>query len=223
MMKNGILDYYNSLAKTYDENRFGNSYGQYIDQQEKNFLTAFFRNKKYSRILDLGCGTGRLLDFATHGTDFSIKMLNIAKEKYPGKVLLKGEISKIPFDDEFDCIFCFHVIMHQTKIETKLFLNECHQKLNKSGILLFDYPTKSRRKAISPQEDWHAGNRFNTAEILQFSEGQWKLKNTKGILLFPIHRLPKSIRKYFLLPDILLCKTFLKRWASYHIAVLEKI
>lgn len=222
-MKTGILNYYNNLAKTYDENRFGNSYGQYIDRQEKNFLMSFFKDKKYSKVLDLGCGTGRLLSFATHGTDFSEEMLAIAKEKYPGKVLSKGEISKIPFDGEFECIFCFHVIMHQTKSETELFLNECHQKLNRKGILLFDYPTKIRRKTLSPQQDWHAGNSFDTSEITQLSGAQWKVKNTTGILLFPIHRMPKSIRKYFLLPDIFLCKTFLKRWASYHIAILEKL
>ncbi len=223
MMKTGILDYYDNLAKTYDENRFGNSYGQYIDRQERNFLTSFFKDKKYSKVLDLGCGTGRLLDFATHGTDFSEEMLNMARKKNPGKILLKGEISKIPFDGEFDCIFCFHVIMHQNKNETRLFLNECHRKLSRNGILLFDYPTRSRRKTVSSQEYWHANNSFNTAEIAQLSEGHWKVKNTTGILLFPVHRIPKGIRKYFLSLDIFLCKTFLKKWASYHIAVLEKI
>jgi hypothetical protein len=36
MMKTSILEYY-SLAESYDENRFGNSYGKYIDQQERAF------------------------------------------------------------------------------------------------------------------------------------------------------------------------------------------
>lgn len=222
-MKTSILEYYDNLAKTYDENRFGNSYGRYIDHQERSFLTSFFKNKKYSKVLDLGCGTGRLLNFATHGTDFSEEMLNIARQKYPEKILAKGEISKIPFNDEFDCVFCFHVIMHQNKEETKTFLSECYQKLSKNGTLIFDYPTKNRRKTVSPQEDWHAGNSFTPKEIFGLSKEQWKIKNTTGILLFPIHRLPKSVRKYFLPLDIFLCKTFLKNWASYHIAVLEKI
>lgn len=221
-MKTGILDYYNNLAKTYDENRFGNSYGQYIDRQEKNFLMSFFKDKKYSKVLDLGCGTGRLLDFATHGTDFSEEMLDMARKKHSGKILLKGEISKIPFADEFDCILCFHVIMHQNIKETEAFLNECYSKLNKKGTLIFDYPTKRRRKVVSPQEDWHAGNCFTPKKISELSEKRWKIENTTGILLFPIHRIPKSLRKFFLPLDILLCKTFLKNWASYHIAILEK-
>ena len=222
-MKTNIRDYYSNLAESYDENRFGNTYGKYIDQQERAFLTAFFRNKKYSKVLDLGCGTGRLLNFATHGADFSEKMLEVAQQKYPEKLLAVGEISEIPFHHEFDCIFCFHVIMHQDKEETKAFLNECHHKLSKNGILIFDYPVKSRKQSVSQQEDWHAGNSFSASDIVQLSKGNWKVKNTTGILLFPIHRLPASVRKLFLPLDILLCRTFLKSWASYHITVLEKI
>ncbi|WP_139423771.1 methyltransferase domain-containing protein [Chryseobacterium mulctrae] len=40
-------------------------------------------------MLDLGCGRGRLLNFATHGVDFSQEMLNIAQEKFPYKQLNK--------------------------------------------------------------------------------------------------------------------------------------
>lgn len=40
-MRTDILKYYNNLAVTYDKNRFGNSYGKYIDQQEKSFLKYF--------------------------------------------------------------------------------------------------------------------------------------------------------------------------------------
>lgn len=222
-MKSSILEYYNNLAKLYDENRFGNSYGKYIDKQERFFLTSFFKNKKYSTVLDLGCGTGRLLNFATHGTDFSDEMLNAAKEKYPEKKIAKGEISKVPFDIYFDCIFCFHVIMHQNKEDTKVFLDECHQKVKENGILIFDYPTQARRKTISDQESWHANNHFTTSEMSEFLENKWEINQLSGILFSPIHRLPKRLRKYFLPLDIFLCKTFLKKWASYHIIVLEKI
>lgn len=222
MMKTSILEYYSSLAESYDENRFGNSYGKYIDQQERAFLTSFFQNKKYTKVLDLGCGTGRLLNFATHGTDFSENMLAVAHQKYPEKNLKTGEISYIPFHEKFDCIFCFHVIMHQTEEETKAFLNECYQRLSEKGTLIFDYPVKNRKKSVSPQEDWHAGNSFSTSAIAALSKDQWKVINTTGVLFFPIHRLPKAIRKFFLPLDIFLCRTFLKNWASYHMTILEK-
>lgn len=222
MINNQIHQYYNNLAKTYDENRFENSYGKYIDEQERSFLNSFFKNKKYSNVLDLGCGTGRLLNFATHGTDFSQEMLKIAQEKFPDKTLKIGEISNIPFEENFDCMFCFHVIMHQTKQETENFLNESHKKLNKDGILIFDYPIKSRRKVASPQENWHANNSFTPKEILDLIKNNWKIIERKGVLFFPIHRIPKTLRTIFLPLDLLICKTFLKKWASYQIIVLKK-
>lgn len=221
-MKTSILEYYNSLAESYDKNRFGNSYGRYIDQQERDFLASFFKDKNYTKVLDLGCGTGRLLNFATHGIDFSENMLKVAHQKHPDKILAMGEISGIPFHEEFDCIFCFHVIMHQNKETTKAFLNECYHKLNTNGTLIFDYPVKSRKKSAAPRKEWHAGNSLSDSDIAELSEDQWRINNTTGVLFFPIHRLPKAIRKFFLPLDIFLCHTFLKSWASYHITILEK-
>lgn len=221
-MKDRIHQYYDNLAKTYDENRFENSYGKYIDAQERCFLNYFFKNKQYSNVLDLGCGTGRLLNFATHGVDFSQKMLNVAREKYPQKKLKIGEISNIPFEENFDCIFCFHVIMHQTKEETQNFLNECHKKLSRNGILIFDYPTNTRKKTLSKEENWHANNSFNTNEIFDLIKNNWYIVETNGILFFPIHRIPKGLRELFLPLDTMICKTFLKKWASYKIIVLRK-
>lgn len=223
MIKNSIRNYYDTLAKDYDKDRFENSYGQYIDQQERLFLHSFVKSKKFSKILDLGCGTGRLLHFATHGADFSPEMIKIAQTKHPEKAIAVGEISKIPFNVEFDCIFCFHVIMHQDKEQTQSFLNECYTKLPSNGILIFDFPTKTRRKAISEQEAWHAANTFTEKEIIEKTKSQWKPVKTTGILFFPIHRFPKNIRRLFLPLDRMICNTFLKKWASYNIIVLEKI
>lgn len=221
-MKEKIQKYYDQLAPTYDENRFENSYGKYIDKQERNFLKTFFAKHNFSKILDLGCGTGRLLDFATHGIDFSAEMLKVAQEKFPKKALKVGEISKINFDEKFDCIFSFHVIMHQTKTETELFLKECHQKLGDNGILIFDYPTKSRSKIENGENSWHAKNTFSDVEILDLIKIDWEIVEKKGILLFPIHQISRKFRNLFLPFDIFLCNTFFKKWASYNVIVLKK-
>ena len=222
-MSSEIKTYYNELAKTYDENRFGNSYGKYIDAQERDFLNDFFGNISFQNILDVGCGTGRLLNFASHGIDFSEEMLNVASQKFPDKILKLGEISSIPFDtNSFDCIFCFHVMMHQNKDSVQKFLEESHQKLNKNGILIFDIISSNRRKEKSEQNNWHANNSFSEEEILKMISNKWILNKKRGVLLFPIHRFSEGFRKISLPIDTFLCKTFLKKWASYTILVLEK-
>ncbi|AQX11334.1 methyltransferase type 11 [Elizabethkingia meningoseptica] len=225
MHQKEIKTYYDHLACTYDKDRFNNTYGQYIDAQERNFLTSFFdENQRLKTILDLGCGTGRLLSFATDGVDFSNEMLAQAKAKHPGKNLQPGSITEIPYENNsFDCIFSFHVIMHQNKETTQRFLSESWRKLNRNGFLIFDYPTRSRRRNIVSTEQWHAGNSFTSEEISFLICNHWKIIETRGVLFFPVHRIPKSLRRFFLPLDNFLCRSFFKKWASYQILVLQKV
>lgn len=222
-MEEKIKEYYNELAEHYDENRFGNSYGKYVDFQERSILKRYFKSQKFDKILDLGCGTGRLLDFATHGVDFSEKMLKNAQIKFPEKTLKIGTISQISFDDNsFDCIFCFHVIMHQDKVQLITFLKECQQKLKDNGILIFDYISKFRRTEKSQQNQWHSNNSFDEKEIAELVLDDWQIKNKYGVLLFPVHRFSERWRKFLLPLDTFLCRTFIKKWASYQVLILEK-
>jgi len=71
--------------------------------------------KKYikngDKILDLGCGSGRLSQIFNQkieyiGTDVSRKFIRIAKEKYPDKKFIKTDYFLLPFvDNHFDKIF----------------------------------------------------------------------------------------------------------------------
>jgi len=77
-----------------------------------------------SRILDLGCGTGRLLahidsaKFEYVGLDNNREMLEIAADKYPGAKFILGDILNLDEIDElrsfvpFDCILAVAVWHH---------------------------------------------------------------------------------------------------------------
>ncbi len=223
-MIDAIKKYYDNLATTYDSNRFENSYGKYIDQQERIFLKAILEKNSFKNTLDLGCGTGRFLEFANHGVDISPKMIEIAQSKFPDVVIKEGSVSNIPFfENYFDLIYSLHVIMHLDIKITEDFLTESHKKLNLNGKLIFDFPSKKRRKLINYKStNWHAANDFSIAEIKKMTENNWKFKKHKGILFFPIHRFPTWIRPFFVKIDNFLCNSFLKEYASYIIVELEK-
>jgi ubiquinone/menaquinone biosynthesis C-methylase UbiE len=223
-MKIEIKNYYDDLASSYDQNRFGNTYGSYIDGQERKILTDFFKKNKSQKTLDAGCGTGRLLDFATHGMDLSENMVAESQKKFNDKELKTGGITAVPFgENTFDVVYCFHVIMHLDKKITENFLKESHRILKPNGTLIFDFPSKKRRNITRHKsENWHSANHFSISEINEMVQNNWKLKNYLGILFFPIHRMPKSTRKLFVALDNLLCRSFLREHASYLIVELEK-
>ncbi len=219
-----IKSYYNQLAKEYDDNRFNNSYGQYIDQQERQFLARFTHNIDPEKSLDLGCGTGRLLDYAEYGVDFSPEMLAVAQEKYPHKHLKEGLLTAIPLADaSLELIYCFHVLMHQDATTTAQFFQEAHRVLQPKGRLIVDFPSEKRRKTVKHQQNnWHAANQMNLADLEKITQAQWKIVHTEGLMFLPIHRIPTRFRSSCLSVDTQLCRSFLKEFASYLVVVLEK-
>lgn len=217
--------YYNEIAEQYDRSRFDNTYGQYIDAQERRFLNSLLENKDSNHILDLGCGTGRLLEYANVGIDPSEEMINIAKRKYPNKDLFTESATQTHFQDQtFDVIYSFHVFMHLDETTIREILNETYRILKKGGKLIFDIPSRKRRELINylPQ-NWHGATSFSIEDIRGFEQNQWRLIAHQGVLFFPIHRIPIAFRQTMIHTDNVLCQSFLKNYSSYLIFTLEKI
>ncbi len=217
-----IQSYYNNLAETYDENRFGNSYGQYLHQQETKFLEKVI--VQGNQILDLGCGTGRHMSLATHGLDISENMLQEARKKFPKKEIRTGSVFQSPFEhDFFDQVFSFHVLMHLTKKEIELTFQEAHRILKPRGQFIFDIPSFKRRNLFNYKtQGWHGAASLSMKEVQEMAGADWVIKKYQGALSLPIHRLPKGIRKVMLPIDTGLSKSFMREYASYLMVMLEK-
>lgn len=219
-----LVDYYDQLAERYDDERFGNSYGRYLDAQERRLLRWWLAPFREGRILDLACGTGRLLDLASHGLDASPAMVRIARQKYPGKALLCASAERIgEFRTCFDAIFCLHLFMHLPPAEIETVLRAAFGQLRPGGIMILDAPSAVRRRVTGfhPQ-GWHARTALTPSAVRKLAEPGWSLKRTHGILFFPIHRLPARVRPLWRPLDDLLGLTPLKRFCSYLFYCLER-
>jgi SAM-dependent methyltransferase len=223
MQSDPIQKYYDDLAAKYDTDRFENSYGTYLHNQEEQILKKLLKGA--SNTLSLCCGTGRFMELATTGLDFSANMINVAKQKYPGKEFIVADAEKTGLpENKFDAIFCLHAIMHLPPEKTKSILAEAHRILSPGGALILDFPSKKRRN-LSKRSDtkgWHGSSAYTVKEIKLLAGDSWQLIYCSGVLFFPIHRIPAGLRKFLSGIDSLLCRSFLKNYSSYLVVALKK-
>ena len=105
-------------------------------------LTSFLSAGE--RVLDIGCGNGRLLKLIGNkgldytGIDISEQIIKIAQEKYPGQKFQIFDGRHIPFSDGyFDKIFAIRVFHHLPSEKIRLeFLKEIKRTLKPGGLLI---------------------------------------------------------------------------------------
>ncbi|HEY9633586.1 MAG TPA: methyltransferase domain-containing protein [Coleofasciculaceae cyanobacterium] len=216
--------YYEQLASEYDHLRFNNSYGRYIDSQEREILSRWLDSSPKQSVLDLACGTGRFLSFATAGLDVSARMIEVAKTKHPDKELIHASASHTPIESgTYDAVFALHLFMHLSPDKIQAIVNECYRILRPKGVLIFDIPSALRRKIISYKtECWHGATSFSLKDIHQLCTDKWKIEDLVGVAFLPIHRFPHATRPLLLPLDNFLSHSFLKYLSSYYLVQLTK-
>lgn len=126
---------YNLIADAFSRTRFFiweelKPLGQYTASDDK--------------VLDLGCGNGRLLqifegqNIEYFGVDNSEKLIGIAKGKYPNYNFQTADALSLPFpDDFFDKIYSIAVLHHIPSQELRIrFLKEAKRVLKPAGFLI---------------------------------------------------------------------------------------
>ncbi len=131
---------FNAWAKDYDKKFHLPFY--LFNKTVLNFINP----KSGSIILDVGCGTGILLNqlfllnknLQLYGLDISSEMIKIAKNKLKEVEIKKGSASNLPYKNNiFDYVFCANSFHHYLNSEQSL--KEMFRVLKPKGkLILFD-------------------------------------------------------------------------------------
>lgn len=221
-MSDTIIEYYDNLAKDYDHDRFANSYGQFIDYQERRVLSKW--GVSPSGTVDLACGTGRLTDFAEIGVDASEGMLAEARKRHPLKLFIcaPGQATTLA-GESVDTVISFHLMMHLEPAVIQEIVDEMARILRPGGRFIFDIPSQRRRSLLGKKrENWHGSTGLDLEQVEQICGTKFTIRRRHGIMMLPIHQLPKSVRKPMRSLDYMLCGSLLKSYSSYVVYELIK-
>ena len=118
--------FYNRNAGKYDE-RHDTKRANYMRSVETLLLKKFAKGMT----LDIGCGTGQNMGYATLGIDISAEMLKKAKKKgYENLVQARAE--GLPFKNEsFESVICMFTVLNLCDYEKAVI--EMHRVLKKGG------------------------------------------------------------------------------------------
>ena len=130
--------YYDDFSHSYERER-GHGYHQMIDDLELQVTVPYARG---ARVLELGCGTGLILERVAEvadkavGIDLSEGMAKHARER--GLDVHIGSVCDLPFDDdEFDLTYSFKVLAHVPDIGAAL--REAARVTRPRGHLLLEF------------------------------------------------------------------------------------
>ena len=113
----------------------------YLDSFERAELFALMGDVQGLNVLDVGCGTGRMVEnlkkfgAKVTGLDVSEKMLAIAKKHFSTTEFVLGDIEELPFEDEsFDMVVATFVIVHLGTLQRAF--DEVYRVLKPGGVFL---------------------------------------------------------------------------------------
>jgi len=110
----------------------------------RTFRRYVARNER-PRILEVGCGTGYVLQglaaekcYEITGADSNIEGLRYARRRLPGIELVQVDARNLPYESEFDAIGAFDVIEHVA--EDEAVLTSFYRALKPGGIVVLTVP-----------------------------------------------------------------------------------
>jgi len=160
----------NNIGKYYNSEQYISHNSQKVNITTLAYKTAryFAIRKKFSiikrfskgnRLLDIGCGTGELLNycfkngFIVNGIEPNQKARQFAIESYRLNVSEDLKVENI-LEEKFDCITLWHVLEHFSHPTEEL--SDITSLLNPEGILIIAVPNCNSWDAIHYKQYWAA-------------------------------------------------------------------
>jgi len=170
---------YDAFYSKYYDKIYGN---KERDVEQLKIIVSYAKNKKFVKILDIGCGTGyhvymlSKMKYDVIGLDKSKHMIDKAKSKYNTCEFIEGDILKNNLFDynSFTHLLCLNKTFYIIK-DKETFFENCALLLNSDGILIIHLLTRDKFKPFILPKDgtvYYNPEKYNIAiskNIIKFS------------------------------------------------------
>lgn len=142
-------DFFNQKAEVWDQITIHNP-------KKVEYIAQLLKIQRDDKILDVGTGTGimipyyekYLIDGKVVAVDYSEKMIELARLKYPEKdhpaiSYLVSDVYELNFDSEFDLVVCFSCFPHF--VDQPLALNILTKALRRGGRLVVAHSDSAKK------------------------------------------------------------------------------
>jgi ubiquinone/menaquinone biosynthesis C-methylase UbiE len=179
-------------------------------------------------LLDLGCGTGKVLEslpkrYSFSGLDFSKHMLGVAKKKFPKASFYLADMTSFQLNKQFDAVICLSdSINHLHSFsEWQNTFKHVYKHLKKGGVFIFDMNTLVRLEKLSSMKPYvspFTHNHFFTVNVTHVKKYLYSFyiqifsRNKETMLLseetimessFPLEEVEKVLKKFFVVKEMI--------------------
>jgi 2-polyprenyl-3-methyl-5-hydroxy-6-metoxy-1,4-benzoquinol methylase len=167
-----------------------------------SLLNESFPKDQKLKILDYGCGDGRLLEYLDIdriekylGVDINKASVIIAKKRYRYKnvsftLVKKGETQIVSREKNINAVIAIGVLQYLNDYDINRFIRLCQKVLRKDGVLIFSCATDHVIYRILNIYRYIIPNRFINRETIIKKLGKHKFKidyaREKGLLVTPL-------------------------------------
>ncbi len=220
--------HYNLISHQYDETIPKHIVAYLKAKRIKLFLDKGLDGK----VLDVGCGTGEILQslpsgLDKNGIDISEGMIAIAKEKVPNGKFRVGSITKLPYrDNYFDFVYTVAVLHHLiTKTNVKNTLKEMYRITKPGGVIVaWDHnPLNPYWKVLMKKAPQDIGNErlVSAREIMSAFPEKTEIKLFR--LTFTADFFPNKILSIWKhVESVLERAPLIKNFAAHNVIVVQK-
>lgn len=135
----------------------------HLDLHLAETIKLFMNDYKLEKLLDVGCGTGRIVKFFNDngfkslGCDIYEDALTFARKINKKNTIIKASATNLPFkNNSFDILTAISVIEHLTPKEVEKFLNDTKRVLKPNGSIFLVTPNYATPIRLLQGKKWFA-------------------------------------------------------------------